>query len=288
MKKRWGLLAALACVCLLAVFLRPHGADAPLELDDGLFSWGGAVLAPENRAELLDTLTRLDTGVLYQEFPTDRPDAASFLKDMKTAGVQVWLLTGQAEWGLEPDGASLKAEIDRASALSAQSGGGLAGLMVDVEPYLTDEWTEDEGRVLELYVSCMAAARQYAQEQGLALLSCIPYWYDNSHTDMLAQLIQTGCDGVAVMNYYRDREAEHIGAEVSLAREAGKPVICIYEFQRPGIHGLTEKSTYYTDGLTAAWESWAAVQQEIGYKNLSFAYHWYEPVQELLGREDKA
>ncbi len=286
MKKRWFLFAGLACVCLLAVASRPH-SDVPLELDDGLFSWGGAALAPENRTGLLDALERLDAGVLYQEFPPDSPEAVPFLADMKTAGIQVWLLTGRAEWGLEPDGASLKAEIDRASALSAQSGGGLAGLMVDVEPYLTDQWDADENWVLEQYVSCMTAARQYAQERKLALLACIPYWYDNDHADMLSRLVQTGCDGVAVMNYYRGREAEHIGTEVSLAREAGKPVICIYEFQRPGIHGLTEENTYYTAGLTAARESWAAVRQAADYESTYFAYHWYEPVLELLGHEDK-
>lgn len=218
MKRRWIWLAALLLLAAVLVLLPWRG---PLVLGDGLFSWGGEVLEPARRAGLLDTLHRLEADDLYQEIPEgEEEQAVSFLCDMEKAGIRVLLLTGRPEWGLDPQAAALKEEVDRAAALAKRSGGALEGLMVDVEPYLTQSWEEDETRVMEGYVSAMVAARQYANRQGLALLACIPYWYDNDHSEALARLIEEGCDGVAVMNYYRSGEASHIQAEADLARAA--------------------------------------------------------------------
>lgn len=281
-KKYWfGALAALMLCGAAAWWAAEHTVQ---RLPTGMFSWEDAVLDPAGRPELLNQLRRLQVGALYQTFSDAamvEAYAAGFLTDLERAGIAVYYLTGQAQWGLEADGAALKAEIDRAAALS----GRLAGLMVDVEPYLTDEWDRDPGGVMARYVDGMAAARAYAQTQGLPLIACIPYWYDNDHLPELERLIRTGCDGVAVMNYYRSGEADHIRTEVELARAAGIPVISISEFQRPGTHDLTERTTYYTDGLSAARDSWTQLAQALGEEGLSFAYHWYGPVLELLERD---
>ncbi len=279
-KKRWWAMGALAVLWVGAALLA-RGQSAPA-LGDGLFAWGGETLLPENRGALTDTLARLDADVLYQEFPagTGAETAAEFLTDMEAAGVEVYCLAGAPEWGLEEDGRSLVEAIDRAAAL----GPGVRGVMADVEPYLTPAWDRDSDAVMERYVSGMAAAREHARGRGLSLIACIPYWYDNDHADALARLMATGCDGVAVMNYYRGAEAEHLRTELELARRAGIPTVCVSEFQQPGTHDLTDKTTYYTDGLEAARESWAAVREALGDGGLSFAYHWYAPVRELLER----
>ena len=282
MKRGWIWLAVLLLLAALLVLLPWRG---PLVLGDGLFSWGGEVLEPARRAGVLDTLHRLAADDLYQERPEgEEEQAVSFLCDMEKAGIQVLLLTGRPEWGLDPQAAALKEEVDRASALAKRSGGALEGLMVDVEPYLTQSWEEDEARVMEGYVSAMVAARQYANRQGLALLACIPYWYDNDHSEALARLIEEGCDGVAVMNYYRSGEASHIQAEADLARAAKKPVVCIFEFQPPGVHGLTEESTYYADGLAAARQSWEKVRRAVDYDGMVLGYHCYDPIRVLIER----
>ncbi|MEA5011938.1 MAG: hypothetical protein VB100_09505 [Angelakisella sp.] len=278
MKKKWLIALTMLVVCGVAVWVGAGALRQPKE-SRGIFIWGAPITQPQEQQTMLSALKRLSINAVYQEFPGDElSDAAEYISVLKSAYIDTYLLTGQPQWGLEADGASLIKEIDRAVSM----GGQLAGIMVDVEPYLTKEWDKDENAVMQSYVQGMSTAYQYAEQKGLALIACIPYWYDNSHTAALEQLIATGCDAVAVMNYYRKNEAEHMQTELELARKANKEAICIFEFQPPGKHSLTEKETYYTLGLDAAHQSWESIKKQLGSKQLGFAYHWYSSILELL------
>ena len=74
--------------------------------------------------------------------------------------------------------------------------------------------------------------------------------------------------------------------EVGYAREYGKGVICIYELQKPGRHQLEEINTYSEQGLEALWESSRRLEDQFGYDRLQFAYHYYNPLKEMLAGEE--
>ena len=72
--------------------------------------------------------------------------------------------------------------------------------------------------------------------------------------------------------------------EVGYAREFGKEIICIYELQKAGRHQLEEINTYAEEGMEALWHSAQRLEKQFGYGGLRFAYHYYEPLKELLGK----
>ena len=103
-----------------------------------------------------------------------------------------------------------------------------------------------------------------------------------AHPQVLEALVSGACDGVAVMNYDRRDEYGQMAAEVALAERYGKGVRCIYELQEPGEHGLEEIHTYAGAGLEALWQSAEELEAAFGYEGLGFAYHYDEPLRELL------
>ncbi len=84
------------------------------------------------------------------------------------------------------------------------------------------------------------------------------------------------------MNYNRENEYAQMEDEVELAREYQKRIICIYELQQPGKHGLTDINTYYHAGLKVLQASRETLEQQFAYGRLSFSYHYYDPLLELL------
>ena len=160
----------------------------------------------------------------------------------------------------------------------------IRGLMADVEPYLLEDWDDEEGRadLLDRYAQGVETAYRYAQENGLELLLCVPSFYDSACPELLDRIVSDGCDGIAVMNYDRTDEYGQMADEVELAREHGKRVICIAELQAPGRHELTEINTYYGVGLRPLLASWEVLADRFDYSGLSFSYHYYAPLLELL------
>ena len=255
----------------------------------GLFSWSEEALTAGGRAELLAMMRTLELESLYQAIPEDaeQQGVADLLAGASEAGAEVWLLTGDPAWGLQPDGAAMIGEIERAARYNQglEEEIQLRGIVMDVEPYLTSAWETDQDKVMRAYTAAMEQACRAAERNGLALCACIPYYYDDlGFTAALEELVEQGCDSLVVMNYYRGDEAAQIETELSLARGAGKPLTVAYELQPPGSHGLTEQNTYYGLGLEAVGESYAAIVRRLGGEGLSYALHSYE----ALRREDAA
>ena len=175
-------------------------------------------------------------------------------------------------------------EVLRAASWNQEfpEGVGFQGVLMDTEPYLTDPWEEDPEAVMEAYVDGMSQAASCAREKDLEYVACIPYYYDTWELEEpLERLFQEGCTGAAVMNYYRENEAEHIRGEVELARAADRPLTVLYELQPPGVHGLTEKNTYYEEGVEALLDSWQRLQEELDPQGLSMAVHEYQWAKEV-------
>lgn len=122
-----------------------------------------------------------------------------------------------------------------------------------------------------------------AKGYGLEVIVCIPWYYDDKGQQKgLEELIQNGCDGIAVMNYYRGAEIKNIATEVKLVQKYGKSIITIYELQKADGHGLKEINTYYNAGLAALENNFKSVTEAYPEQTISIAYHDYQALNEVL------
>jgi len=256
-----------------------------------MFSWDSEVMDSEEKDRFISITKKMDIGSVYQSFPQDLLETdkmKDFISDLRKENVDVYYLTGEREWGLESDGSSFKAEIDKVAAYNDQvkTAEKIKGIVVDIEPYLTEEWdtADEEGKqtFFQIYADGMIEAYKYASEKEIPILVCVPNFYDKYWRDGFERLAANGCDGLAVMNYNREKEIEEIEGEIEIARKYDKDVIFIAELQRPGVHELVENNTYYYEGLAALKESFEKMGNYYNYDKLSYSYHYYKPLVELL------
>ena len=268
----------------------------------GLFSWS-AETVNKTDGELFKLMKEQGLTVLYQNISSknSRQEQMSvFVESAMEEGITVYYLTGDASWGLDPDGDRLCEAVKDAVAynrrikrkfLARREADGkqwstvpqLAGIVFDVEPYTLKEWDENPGKVMDSFVSGMKEAYALAQDYGLEVIVCIPFHYDNKGQQKgLEELIKNGCDSIAVMNYYRGAEVKNIATEVELASKYGKGLITIYELQKADGSSVKEINTYYNSGLAALERSYQSVLEAYPNQAISIAYHDYKALKEVL------
>lgn len=268
----------------------------------GLFSWS-AETVNKTDGELFKLMKEQGLTVLYQNISSknSRQEQMSvFVESAMNEGITVYYLTGDASWGLDPDGDRLCEAVMDAVAynrrikrkfLARREADGkqwstipqLAGIVFDVEPYTLKEWDENPGKVMDSFVSGMKEAYALAQDYGLEVIVCIPFHYDNKGQQKgLEELIKNGCDSIAVMNYYRGAEVKNIATEVELASKYGKGLITIYELQKADGSSVKEINTYYNSGLAALERSYQSVLEAYPNQTISIAYHDYKALKEVL------
>lgn len=225
MKKwNWFTLGGILCLSMAAMaFLsgmkpQPEGEGAGF----GLFSWKEEAIGEAEEKALSECIDSAFVTEIYQQFSKEAllsGEAASFVRRMDGKGAAVYALAGEAAWAYEQDGASLIEKLRQVAEYNSRQGreSRIQGMMVDVEPYLLEEWDkgkEERGRLMAGYLQGMERAYAYAAEAGLKFLVCIPTFYDATNRDILEGLIAGACDGVAVMNYNRTDEYGQMAMEV--------------------------------------------------------------------------
>lgn len=273
---------------LIVIVLSQRGCGMKKE-KIGLFSWS-FLAAFEESNKLFEMMEKMGIDSLYQAFPRDTPQEVivDFLELANKHKVDVYYLAGTPEWGTKEDRGKMMAYIQHIITLneSFTRGIGFKGIVLDVEPYLTDKWDKNQEGVMNAYVEIMEKAYRKIKENSLETIICIPYFYDSlGYGKQLETLVKDGCDTVAVMNYYKKKEQEHIAEEMELAHKYGKKIIQIYELKAPGTHGLTEKSTYHHEGLQPILESIKNLKRFFDYELFGFALHDYEALKEVVKSE---
>lgn len=254
-----------------------------------VFNWERDMITAESADFFFDEISESRIDTVYQYIPakTADEDIAYYLESAYAHEVDVYLLTGEPDWGLEADGAGMIREITRAQAINqlVPECARLKGMVMDVEPYLTDQWDAAPEQVMDRFAAGLACAHSEALACGLQFVVCIPYFYDTKgYTDALEMIMESGCDEAAVMNYYKGKEEEHIADEMALARKYGKRLVNIYELQPPEGNAVTEANTYYHDGLEAVIQN--AIRLRSVYKgDVAFAIHDYDAWKEMKENE---
>lgn len=286
------LIVFMASTLLLLAGCQEKEGIAKVRLSDtSIFSWDDTYMLPENEELVSETMRLLECKTIYQEIPSDTEEdiVIDFLERRNEQNQNVFYLTGAAEWGIEEDAESMISRVDTFLEWNKKAGRnkGFSGIVFDVEPYLTDEWHDDKRDVMERYVDNCIKTYDYAKENNVAIILCIPNFYDSAkQTDELERLVQLGCDAIAVMNYDKTDEWGQISTETGFAQKYEKTIINITELQRPGKHSLEEINTYYNDGLDAVKDSWAKIEEACEYENLGFSYHYLKTAIKLLGLEE--
>jgi len=257
----------------------------------GLFSWKNSEVL-EGRGELFETMKELELNTVYQSFSEDLKDEdiLNFLKEAADKSLQVYLLTGSPEWALEKDGKTMIDEVEKAIKINegVESDQKVKGVLFDVEPYLLDQWDNKKKRkeIMEQFIKNMKISYKKAHDNSLEVIACIPYYYDEvGFSSQVEELVKSGCDTLAIMNYYQEKEYEHIKKEGALVKEYGKNLINIYEMKAPGGHGLIDKNTYFEEGITSVEENFISLKKAFGNMKLSIAFHDYPALKEVMERE---
>ena len=273
-------LCVLIAVCTLLPLI--CGFTAPPD-GSGLFCWNCEIVGVEEEQQaLFEQMDSLGLTVLYQCFTGDNTESQirDFLRDAADRGIGVYYLTGEPEWGLDPEGGEMLAQVSRAAGINEElpEEARLRGVLMDAEPYLTEDWEGHGDEITACFAGAVAKVRQNAEENGLLCALCIPYFYDDMVTlEGLSALIQS-CDSIAIMNYEKQDEAGQILTELALAGD--RPVTVIYELQAPGKYELEEENTYYYEGLAGVEESFQALDTIFDRENFTYARHHYSVLRE--------
>ena len=294
-------LALLCAALLLGTSVCASGAAGQPGTSAALFSWS-AETVNKTDGELFKLMKQQGLNVLYQNISTQnsrQEQMSVFAESAMNEGITVYYLTGDASWGLDPDGDRLCEAVKDAAAynrrikrkfLERREADGkpwttvpqLAGIVFDVEPYTLKEWDRDPQKVMDSFVSGMQEAYALARDYGLRVIVCIPWHYDNKGQQKgLEELIKSGCDAVAVMNYYRGAEVKNITTEAALAKKYGKELINIYELQKADGSSVKEINTYYNSGIPALKKSHQSVLEAYPDQPVSIAYHDYKALKEV-------
>lgn len=287
-KRRWLIIlftGAMLAACILALYIK---AQKTPEKGNGLYSWNSIKTEAELDA-LLQVIEKVPVGEIYQYYEEselqDRlpRDMITRLSEKK---IDVWYLTGAPEWGIDETGEEIRRAVSMVALYNCMvpKKARFAGIQLDVEPYLTDNWEKDKQETMERWYKALYRGKTLAAEYGIPVMICVPRWMDAVNKDIFEKMLRDCCDEIAIMNYDRRDESEGIKPEMELALKYNRPVICVSELSQPGKHGLTEEHTYYHAGLDELHKAWQRLSEDYPHNALRFAYHYVNSLREILER----
>ena len=147
-----------------------------------------------------------DVTIVYLQIdPTLSNDHyATFINGMKEANIEVQALDGAPDWNTT-NFDTLWAWLNQYH--QAYPTSKFTAVHLDVEPYLSTRWTENEKQAIYQYQTLLQHAQRQTRDSGMKLEIDIPFWYDEIlYTNTLgkgnlAEWIISKADGVSIMAY---------------------------------------------------------------------------------------
>jgi hypothetical protein len=244
------------CVVGVLAVASPRVRAAP-PIARAMWVWGeaGKELPTWARQHGIDTL-------LF-EIPTARLNAASTRQVIRSAerqSIRVWALSGHPAWAADPHAAK---KWTRAVARTA----GLAGIVLDVEPYLLDGWKTNRRKTIKIYLRMLQAAKKGAGD--LPVMATVPFWFDHdpyrTWAGTLAEQVAERVDALVVLAY----RAEVAGpdgvvalarGEIDLAGRVGKVALIALQTAADSL----DKLTFYEEGEAALNAAIAEIELAFG------------------------
>jgi len=238
--RRLPLTVAACCIVSMLAVTSPRLRAAPSTVR-AMWVWGEA----DEQLPIWAQQQGIDT--LLFEIPTVRLRAASTRAVMRNADrldIGVWALSGHPAWAADPRAAR---RWTRAVARIE----GIAGIVLDVEPYLLDEWKTNRRKTTKGYLRMLRAARKGAGD--LPLMVAVPFWFDHdsyrTRAGTLAARVARRVDALVVMAY-RDEVAGNDGiatlarGEIDIAGQTDKVALIALQTAADAL----DKLTFYEEG----------------------------------------
>ena len=255
-----------------------------------LYCWDWEQTLPEYRTNFMGMCEELKITSVYLCFDplnwtTNIEDTKSFIKELYYKDISVLALNGDPSWSydINPIKNVLVDNVKKYNE-KAREDEKILGIVLDIEPAGTSEWQISEPEAFKSYVETQIAAYNYTKQFNLMVMQCIPYWFDEVSVEQLEELVQNGCDGISVMNYWKDNTIELIRNEMQLAKKYNKYIDSIVELGEPN-GDIIDANTFYNDGIEAAQENWKGIDNEYQYSKLGIAYHDYEAINKIQGKQ---
>ncbi len=273
---------------------------------NSMYSWQDFPLMDANIDSTIQTLKELNVTTLYHSFAESdftNGNANRIISKMSLNGIQVYHMMGSPAWYTSKD--YVVPEINKVYNynLSVKSSSELiAGIIFDIEPYLLDEFLNDQIAGFVLYSDTMVDISNYMRAHDLKTGIAIPFWYDvytsdnvsfteeeNARAKVALENLIKSVDITSIMNYTKDGMLENIAEEVAIAKEFDANIESIIEFHRPAGDEVPEDVTVWVedDPVQYTQSKWNAMSEKYDYENLTFSYHYLECILERLDKYER-
>ena len=219
-------------------------------------------------------------------FTTHKEETKKFISDLNNKGISILGLSGDVTWSYSNTNAK-STFIDPIVSYNneARDNEKIVGVVIDTEPAGTAEWQTNQSNALRSYVDTQIELYNYVTGKNLLCIQCIASWFDEVNTEALEDLVRSGCDGISVMNYWKNSMIENIRTEVGYAKKYNKKIDSISGFGEPDAGNGGDNITFYNDGMDVAKTKYKEVEDEYKYNKLGMAYHDYNSLNKILGKQ---
>lgn len=254
-----------------------------------IFSWYLHLLNDGAYTAFAPVFEKLNITRVYQQLPIvylEQQAAADMVRRLSVNGIEVVALIGEKEWGLP--GNDLHDAIAYIDALSAYNAGPGADapirkLALDVETYTLKAWDRDPRGSFAAYITAMKTIYDYAHNAGLEVVQIIPVFLDSIDSELFRSFAANCLDEMSLMNYVKSTQVSAIQQEIALCRELDIPAETIFETKPSSEkYSVTEKNTFFYDGLSALDEKKNEILNTYQYEKLSVSYHHLTTVYHMV------
>ncbi len=247
-KKRIAIAAAAAALLLIAGLVKWCGPSTEnINRNSATWVWDLKSLLDENGGSadgIVSFMRERDVRYAYVHTTDDMGAGEtnemfrSFIRKAAEAGIEVHALGGERDWVLPGKRGGMSDFLARVAEYNetAEEAEKFAGIHLDVEPYLLDEWEADEALVASRWIEMMEEFVSFARLRGLETGVDLPFWLDripakagNGDSVTLDQWMMSSVDSVALMSYRDEAEGNNgvlslVRGEMDHAAETGRTV----------------------------------------------------------------
>lgn len=255
---------------------------------NSVFSWNVKNIDLE---ELENLKNKLELNTIYVQLPSSL-ETSTHMKELvsfcKEKDIDIYILDGDSDWYQEEKRETVKKIIDRVSEYNENIGGYIKGINLDIEFYTSVIYKSlrtDEEKIEEFqkFYEANKEFCNYAKEKNLNYSIDLPVWLDSLDESILEKIVCIDYDHIAYMNYNKESALNNLDEEVELAEKYNKKMVNIIELQNPEKHeGLSEKETFYVEGLTSGINKMKEILNKYNYDKLGSSYHEYNSLVELI------
>ncbi len=317
-------LALAACTCLgestpgqsdaASPSVQPNGDGSPIK---GMWVWSERyVFDLDQQDELLafcqrHSINRLLVQIHYA--PESHPPAINqpqryveLIAKAADQGIRVEALDGEKSMALAKNQprtlAVLQAILDLNQTMPP--GKRFTGVHYDIEPYLLEQWSDPQRRVVImqdlLNYYAQAGERIHQSAPGMTLSCDIPFWFDTQtsedglplavefagQTKPVQQHIQDLCDYVGIMSYRREAVGPNsitglVADELAYAKKIGKTICPAVETgEYPAVPTISfhgQPASVFNESFSLAWQT---LEDEPGFGGMLI--HCYPYIRDLV------